>query len=66
MYKLICLSLLALVQGSLGHGSHESTGPAQGETIQEYAQRHVRPYRVKNTVQSNLDGIDVLRTSYVR
>ncbi|KAF8963956.1 precursor to secretory protein Ssp120 [Flammula alnicola] len=41
MYKLICLSLLGLIQGTLGHGSHDNAGPAQGETIQEYAQRHM-------------------------
>jgi hypothetical protein len=41
MFKLIYLSLLGLVQGSLGHGGHENTGPAKGETIQQYAQRHM-------------------------
>jgi len=42
MYKLLCLSLLGLTQGALGHGGHENSGPAAGETIQQYAQRHVR------------------------
>ncbi|KAF9486393.1 precursor to secretory protein Ssp120 [Pholiota conissans] len=41
MHKLLWLFLLALVQGSLSHDTHESAGPASGETIQEYAQRHM-------------------------
>jgi hypothetical protein len=41
MLKLICLSLLVLVNGGFGHES----GPVKGETIQQYAQRHVRVFR---------------------
>jgi len=41
MLRLICLSLLVLIEGGLGHGRHEKTGPLQGETIQQYAQRHM-------------------------
>ena len=41
MLPLICLSLLALVNGGFAHEGHGNTGPAKGETIQQYAQRHV-------------------------
>ncbi|PPQ69440.1 hypothetical protein CVT25_004832 [Psilocybe cyanescens] len=42
MLKLIYLSLFGLIPACLSHGTHDNTGPNQGETIQEYAQRHVR------------------------
>jgi len=42
MKALAHLSLLVLVRAALGHGVHEHfPGPAEGETIQQYAQRHV-------------------------
>ena len=41
MNKVIYLVLLASIQAGFGHGGHENSGPAAGETIQEYAQRHV-------------------------
>jgi hypothetical protein len=44
MYKLICLSLLGLAQCALAHGGHENAGPQPGETIQQYAQRHVHQF----------------------
>ncbi|KAJ3516254.1 hypothetical protein NLJ89_g1235 [Agrocybe chaxingu] len=49
--KLVCLTLLGLVQGSLGHGDHEHAGPAQGETIEQYAQRHM-------TSEHHIDSFD--------
>jgi Ca2+-binding EF-hand superfamily protein len=52
MYKLISLCLLALSQGALGHGTHENTGPAAGETIQEYAQRHM-------SSEHHIDSFDI-------
>ena len=44
MYKLIYLSLLGLAQYALAHGGHENSGPQPGETIQQYAQRHVHQF----------------------
>ncbi|KAF4623624.1 hypothetical protein D9613_002288 [Agrocybe pediades] len=41
MHKVLCLLLLGLTQHALGHGGHENSGPAAGETIQQYAQRHM-------------------------
>ena len=41
MLNLLYLSLLGLVPVGLAHGGHEHSGPAAGETIQQYAQRHV-------------------------
>ncbi|KAF8807902.1 precursor to secretory protein Ssp120 [Phlegmacium glaucopus] len=52
MMKLICLSLLALVEGGFGHGTHENTGPAHGETIQQYAQRHM-------SSEHHIDSFDI-------
>ncbi|KAF8167552.1 precursor to secretory protein Ssp120 [Crassisporium funariophilum] len=52
MMKLICLSLLGLIQGGLGHGGHENTGPANGETIQQYAQRHM-------SSEHHIDSFDI-------
>jgi len=52
MFKLICLSLLGLVQSSLAHGGHANTGPAPGETIQQYAQRHM-------SSEHHIDSFDV-------
>lgn len=36
------LLLAAIAHCAYGHGGHEHSGPSQGETIQQYAQRHVR------------------------
>lgn len=36
---LCCLGCILAVRG---HGGHGHDAPAQGETIQQYAQRHVR------------------------
>lgn len=44
MRSSIYLVALAAFQGALGHGGHENTGPASGETIQQYAKRHVCRY----------------------
>lgn len=44
MVALASLSFLIIAHGALGHGGHEPSGPASGETIQQYAQRHVGPY----------------------
>lgn len=41
MKTIACLSLLLFAKGVLSHGGHEASGPAAGETIQQYAQRHV-------------------------
>lgn len=43
MKTIASLSLLLFTRAVLGHGGHEASGPAAGETIQQYAQRHVRP-----------------------
>lgn len=42
MRTSLFLSLISSSLGVLGHG-HSHDGPADGETVQEYAQRHVRP-----------------------
>ncbi|KAF8913193.1 hypothetical protein CPB84DRAFT_1760582 [Gymnopilus junonius] len=52
MLKLLCLSLLGLVQSSLAHGGHENAGPVKGETIQEYAQRHM-------SSEHHIDSFDI-------
>lgn len=45
MKAIASLSLLIFVPSLvLGHGGHENSGPAAGETIQQYAQRHVRRF----------------------
>ena len=36
---LFCLGCILAVRG---HGNHGHDAPAEGETIQQYAQRHVR------------------------
>jgi len=42
MRVIASLSLLISVPSAvLAHGGHEHPGPAAGETIQQYAQRHV-------------------------
>ncbi|TFK42024.1 precursor to secretory protein Ssp120 [Crucibulum laeve] len=41
MLALTSLSFLVLAHGALAHGGHEHSGPATGETIQQYAQRHM-------------------------
>jgi len=41
MKTLSLLSTLVLVDAAFAHGGHSESGPAQGETIQEYAQRHM-------------------------
>ncbi|KAF9524083.1 hypothetical protein CPB83DRAFT_861855 [Crepidotus variabilis] len=41
MHKLFRLSFLAFIQCAIAHGGHEHSGPAEGETIQQYAQRHM-------------------------
>ena len=41
MFKPLAVSLLLLVELALAHGGHEHAGPESGETIQQYAQRHV-------------------------
>lgn len=38
---VVALLLAAVAQGHGGHEAHD--GPAKGETIQQYAQRHVCP-----------------------
>lgn len=48
MLKLICLSLLVLVNGGFGHES----GPVKGETIQQYAQRHM-------SSEHHIDSFDI-------
>ena len=52
MYKLICLSLLGFAQYALAHGGHEDAGPKPGETIQQYAQRHVHQFLDDTQTQS--------------
>jgi len=44
--------LLVLFEGGSGHGGHESTGPLQGETIQQYAQRHM-------SSEHHIDSFDI-------
>ena len=67
MLRLICLSLLVNFERGFGHGGHESTGPLHGETIQQYAQRHVRIYNpISLNFSFSSQVIDVFRTSYVR
>lgn len=68
MLKLIYLSLFGLIPACLSHGTHDNTGPNQGETIQEYAQRHVRLVICSYTTSSWIHSpskLDVVRTSYV-
>lgn len=43
MQGLIALLLLGGIEVALGHGGAH-TGPEAGETIQQYAQRHVRGF----------------------
>lgn len=68
MLKFLCLSLLGLIPAALAHGDHESPGPAKGETIQEYAQRHVGSSIIGERVLAELTFCytDVFRASYVR
>ncbi|TEB38558.1 hypothetical protein FA13DRAFT_1751276 [Coprinellus micaceus] len=41
MLKPIAFSLLVLIELALAHGGHGHDGPEAGETIQQYAQRHM-------------------------
>jgi hypothetical protein len=41
MRRIIQFGLLVLVGRTLAHGDHEHSGPAEGESIAEYAQRHM-------------------------
>ncbi|EAU92345.1 hypothetical protein CC1G_00564 [Coprinopsis cinerea okayama7 len=41
MLKPLAWSFLVFSRLALGHGGHDHSGPAQGETIQQYAQRHM-------------------------
>ncbi|RXW23037.1 hypothetical protein EST38_g2798 [Candolleomyces aberdarensis] len=41
MLKPLAWSLLFLVELAVAHGGHEHSGPEAGETIQQYAQRHM-------------------------
>lgn len=41
MLKPIAFSLLVFIELALAHGGHEHGGPESGETIQQYAQRHM-------------------------
>ncbi|KAH9486439.1 putative calcium-binding protein [Psilocybe cubensis] len=52
MLKFVYLSLLGIIPASLAHGSHEESGPAHGESIQEYAQRHM-------SSEHHIDSFDV-------
>jgi len=52
MLRLICLSLLILSEGGFGHGGHENKGPLQGESIQQYAQRHM-------SSEHHIDSFDI-------
>ncbi|KAF9469618.1 precursor to secretory protein Ssp120 [Collybia nuda] len=52
MKAIASLSLLVFAQGVLGHGGHEAGGPAAGETIQQYAQRHM-------SSEHHIDSFDV-------
>lgn len=66
MLKTVCLSLLVLVQGAFGHGGHGNSGPAAGETIQQYAQRHVCFHTTFHTTKLIVASvIDVVRAPYV-
>jgi len=66
MLKTICLSLLVVVQGAFGHGGHENSGPAAGETIQQYAQRHVCFHITFHTTKLIIASIiDVVGAPYV-
>jgi len=44
--------LLVLSEGGFGHGGHENTGPLHGETIQQYAQRHM-------SSEHHIDSFDI-------
>lgn len=53
MKAIASLSLLIFVPSLvLGHGGHENSGPAAGETIQQYAQRHM-------STEHHIDSFDV-------
>jgi len=52
MVALASLSFLIIAHGALGHGGHEQTGPASGETIQQYAQRHM-------SSEHHIDAFDI-------
>jgi len=52
MLRLICLSLLVFSEGGFGHGGHDNTGPLHGETIQQYAQRHM-------SSEHHIDSFDI-------
>jgi len=52
MLMLICLSLLVFSEGGFGHGGHDNTGPLHGETIQQYAQRHM-------SSEHHIDSFDI-------
>jgi len=41
MCKFIQLGFLVLVARTLAHGDHEHSGPGEGESIADYAQRHM-------------------------
>lgn len=62
MRKFNCLILLALLCRVLAHGDHEHSGPAKGESISEYAQRHVSAHLQSQSSPSHLTSqyVDVL------
>lgn len=41
LFHILSLSLLGFVPGALGRGDHQESLKVPGETIQQYAQRHV-------------------------
>lgn len=43
--RAVPLFLLCLFSLVCAHGNHEGLGPKEGESIQQYAMRHVRPSR---------------------
>ncbi|KAF4573416.1 hypothetical protein EYR36_007931 [Pleurotus pulmonarius] len=46
------LLLAAVAHCAYGHGGHEHSGPSQGETIQQYAQRHM-------SSEHHIDSFDI-------
>ncbi|TFK26749.1 hypothetical protein FA15DRAFT_667029 [Coprinopsis marcescibilis] len=52
MLKPLTWSILLFVGLAAGHGGHSHSGPAKGETIQQYAQRHMAK-------EHHIDNFDV-------
>jgi len=60
--SIVSLTVLALAQCISAHEDHEHSGPAVGETMEDYAQRHVsqKLQSLWHVQDSNYMSIDVL------